>query len=261
MSALAMRAVPAAPVRESVRHAVELSRVSKRFGKLAVLEDISLAALTGSVLAIVGASGCGKSTLLNIIAGLVKADSGDVRIDGAAGEPSQDTRVISYMFQEDRLLPWRTIVANAEFGLEAGTLNAHVRRERALDVLRMTGLEGFENAYPHELSGGMRSRVALARSLVVRPYILLMDEPFSKLDPQMRSQMHAELLRIREQLKMTVVFVTHDVEEAIVLADRVVVLRPRPGRVRDVLSIDLARPRDPLAADVAETVRRVRALI
>jgi ABC-type nitrate/sulfonate/bicarbonate transport system ATPase subunit len=259
MSALQMRAVPV--VAPAARHAVELSHVSKHFGKLAVLEDVSLAAPVGSVLAIVGASGCGKSTLLNIIAGLAKGDSGSVRIDGVAGETSHDTRVISYMFQEDRLLPWRTIVANAEFGLEAGTLDAQTRRERALEALKMTGLEGFENAYPHELSGGMRSRVALARSLVVKPYILLMDEPFSKLDPQMRSQMHQELLRIREQLQMTVVFVTHDVEEAIVLADRVVVLRPRPGRVRDVLSIDLARPRDPLAADVAETVRRVRALI
>ncbi|MEI5996475.1 ABC transporter ATP-binding protein [Paraburkholderia bengalensis] len=245
----------------TTRNAVEVAHVSKHFGKQAVLEDISLTAPSGSVLAIVGASGCGKSTLLNIIAGLVRADRGDVRIDGVAGEPTHDTRVVSYMFQEDRLLPWRTIVANAEFGLEAGSLNAERRRERALAALKMTGLEGFEHAYPHELSGGMRSRVALARSLVVKPYILLMDEPFSKLDPQMRSQMHAELLRIRAQLKMTVVFVTHDVEEAIVLADKVVVLRPRPGRVRDALMIDLPRPRDPLAAEVAETVRRVRALI
>ncbi|BFG81527.1 ABC transporter ATP-binding protein [Paraburkholderia terrae] len=245
----------------TARNAVEVEHVSKRYGKLTVLEDINLTAPSGSVLAIVGASGCGKSTLLNIIAGLVQADQGDVRIDGVAGEPMHDTRVVSYMFQEDRLLPWRTIVANTEFGLEAGSLNAERRRERALAALKMTGLEGFEHAYPHELSGGMRSRVALARSLVVKPYILLMDEPFSKLDPQMRSQMHAELLRIREQLKMTVVFVTHDVEEAIVLADKVVVLRPRPGRVRDALMIDLPRPRDPLAGEVAETVRRVRALI
>ena len=245
----------------TVRNAVEVEHVSKHYGKLAVLEDISLTAPSGSVLAIVGASGCGKSTLLNIIAGLAQADQGDVRIDGVAGEPTHDTRVVSYMFQEDRLLPWRTIVANTEFGLEAGWLNAERRRGRALAALKMTGLEGFEHAYPHELSGGMRSRVALARSLVVKPYILLMDEPFSKLDPQMRSQMHAELLRIREQLKMTVVFVTHDVEEAIVLADKVIILRPRPGRVRDALMIDLPRPRDPLAAEVAETVRRVRAII
>jgi len=252
---------PATLAKAAVRNAVEVEHISKHFGKLAVLEDISLTAPSGSVLAIVGASGCGKSTLLNIIAGLTQADQGNVRIDGVAGAPAQDTRVISYMFQEDRLLPWRTIISNAEFGLEAGTLSSAKRRERAREALQMTGLEAFEHAYPHELSGGMRSRVALARSLVVKPYILLMDEPFSKLDPQMRSQMHRELLRIREQLKMTVVFVTHDVEEAIVLADKVVVLKPRPGRVRDALTIDLPRPRDPLAADVAETVRRVRALI
>lgn len=245
----------------AVRNAVEIEHVTKYFGKLKVLENISFNTPAGSVLAIAGASGCGKSTLLNIIAGLVAADQGTVRVDGAACAPEHDTRVISYMFQEDRLLPWRSILANIEFGLEAGTMSAALRRERAREALRMTGLEAFENAYPHELSGGMRSRVALARSLVVKPYILLMDEPFSKLDPQMRSQMHRELLRLREQLRMTVVFVTHDVEEAIVLADKVVVLEPRPGRVRDVLPINLERPRDPLAQNVAETVRRVRALI
>lgn len=255
------RAMAFAQENASARNAVEVAHVSKQFGQLTVLEDINLTAPAGSVLAIVGASGCGKSTLLNIIAGLVKPDRGGVTIDGATCDRSRDTRVISYMFQEDRLLPWRTIVANAAFGLEAGPMDASERRERALAALKMTGLEGFENAYPHELSGGMRSRVALARSLVVKPYMLLMDEPFSKLDPQMRSQMHAEVLRIRDQLKMTIVLVTHDVEEAIVLADRIVVLKPRPGRVRDVLDIDLPRPRDPLAADVAETVRRVRALI
>jgi ABC-type nitrate/sulfonate/bicarbonate transport system ATPase subunit len=242
------------------RSAVVVDHVSKRFGKLAVLEDINFDAPAGSVLAIVGASGCGKSTLLNIIAGLAQADEGRVSIDGAS-DPSRDTRVISYMFQEDRLLPWRNILSNAAFGLEAHSLSAAERNERARAALKMTGLEGFENAYPYQLSGGMRSRVALARSLIVKPYILLMDEPFSKLDPQMRSQMHDELLKIREQLRMTVVFVTHDVEEAVVLADKVVVLLPRPGRVRDAMMIDLPRPRDPLAADVAETVRRLRGLI
>jgi ABC-type nitrate/sulfonate/bicarbonate transport system ATPase subunit len=243
-----------------IRHAVQLENVSKRYGSLTVLQDISLAAPAGSVLAIVGASGCGKSTLLHIISGLTEPDQGRVSIDGVA-DPAQDSRAISYMFQEDRLLPWRTILSNTEFGLEAGSMSVLERRERAMAALRMTGLENFAHAYPHQLSGGMRSRVALARSLVVRPYILLMDEPFSKLDPQTRSQMHGELLKIRDQVKMSVVFVTHDVEEAVVLADRVVVLLPRPGRVRDTMVIDLPRPRDPLAADVAETVRHLRTLI
>jgi ABC-type nitrate/sulfonate/bicarbonate transport system ATPase subunit len=242
------------------RPAVQVEHVSKHYGSLAVLDDINFSAPAGSVLAIVGASGCGKSTLLHIIAGLIKADHGSVSIDGAVVDPN-DSRVISYMFQEDRLLPWRTIVRNVEFGLEALCLSAAQRKERAVEALKMTGLEGFENAYPHQLSGGMRSRVALARSLIAKPFMLLMDEPFSKLDPQTRTQMHHEVLKIRSQVKMTVVLVTHDVEEAVVLADQVVVLRPRPGRVRETMPIDLARPRDPLAADVTETVRRLRALM
>jgi ABC-type nitrate/sulfonate/bicarbonate transport system ATPase subunit len=251
---------PPAPA-ATARNAVVVEHISKRFGALTVIEDISLSAPAASVLAIVGASGCGKSTLLNIIAGLAEADQGSVSIDGAQADPKRDSRVISYMFQEDRLLPWRTILANTEFGLEAMTMEPPERHRRALEALKMTGLEGFEHMYPHQLSGGMRSRVALARSLVVKPYILLMDEPFSKLDPHTRTQMHEEVLRLRTQLRMTVVFVTHDVEEAVVLADKVVVLRPRPGRVRETMPIDLPHPRNPLDVEVTETVRRLRALI
>jgi NitT/TauT family transport system ATP-binding protein len=159
------------------------------------------------------------------------------------------------------LLPWRSARSNTEFGLEAGhpRLSARERRKRADAALDMVGLGAFAERYPHELSGGMRSRVALARSLVGEPRILLMDEPFSKLDPQTREQMHAELLRIRAERQLTVLFVTHDVEEAVVLADRIVVLAPRPGRVREVVTVDLPRPRS--AVDVAGTIRRVRMLI
>jgi NitT/TauT family transport system ATP-binding protein len=251
---------PASTGASAASHAVQVAGVSKHYGALAVLENINFAAPPGSILALVGASGCGKSTLLHIIAGLTEADRGSVSIDGVAIDPTDD-RVISYMFQEDRLLPWRTIAGNVEFGLEAQPIPVAERKQRAVEALRMTGLQGFENAYPHQLSGGMRSRVALARSLVVKPCILLMDEPFSKLDPQTRAQMHQEVLKIRAQVHMTVVLVTHDVEEAVVLADQVVVLSPRPGRVRETVAIELDRPRDPLAADVTETVRRLRALM
>jgi NitT/TauT family transport system ATP-binding protein len=170
------------------------------------------------------------------------------------------------MFQEDRLLPWRTAAANAEFGLEAAqpALPGSDRRARAAAVLDMVGLTGFADAYPHQLSGGMRSRVALARSLVTEPDILLMDEPFSKLDPQMRSQMHDELLRIHALQPMSVLFVTHDVEEAIVLADRVVVLAPRPGRVREIVVLaqaTLPRPRLATEPSVAEAIRQLRLLL
>jgi NitT/TauT family transport system ATP-binding protein len=246
--------------------AVRLKSISKWFdarGKepLTVLQGVSIDVPEQSVVALVGASGCGKSTLLNIISGLLTPDRGCVFIHGTPAADFKDWRSVGYMFQEDRLLPWRTALDNTAFGLEAVKMGKRERHDRASEALALVGLGQFANAFPHELSGGMRSRVALARSLVTRPSLLLMDEPFSKLDPMIRSQMHEELLRIKSLMNMTIVFVTHDVEEAVVLADQVVLLMPRPGRVREVMDIPLARPRDPNSMEVSEQVRRLRPLI
>jgi ABC-type nitrate/sulfonate/bicarbonate transport system ATPase subunit len=254
-----------APV-ATVAPALTIHAVSKWFdgndGKpLEVLQDIHLEVPEHSILAILGASGCGKSTLLNIISGLVTPERGQIKINGVPSREFTDWRSVSYMFQEDRLLPWRTAARNVEFALEAGDTPRAERQTRAREALQLVGLSGFEHAFPYQLSGGMRSRVALARSLVLNPAILLMDEPFSRLDAQTRSQMHQELLRIQQLKHMTIVFVTHDVEESVVLADQVVVMAPRPGRVRELVNIELERPRVPTHADAVSYIQRLRALI
>lgn len=246
--------------------AITVAGVSKWFPTaegtpLHVLENISLDVPGHSIVAILGASGCGKSTLLNIISGLVTPDRGRVCLNGVPADEFRDWRSVSYMFQEDRLLPWRTACRNVAFALEAGAMPQAERKRRALDALDLVGLAGFADAFPYQLSGGMRSRVALARSLVLEPSILLMDEPFSRLDAQTRSLMHTELLRIHGLKKMSIVFVTHDVEESVVLADTVVVLAPRPGRVREAVPIELDRPRDPTHSDVTQYIQQLRALI
>ncbi len=242
---------------------VRLQCVSKSFVRrggeqLEVLRDINLDVPKRSIAALVGASGCGKSTLLNIIAGLLEPDSGLVFLNDQRSSDFKDWQSMTYMFQDDRLFPWRTTAQNVGFGLEATKLPRAERRDRVQHTLELIGLEKFADSYPHELSGGMRSRAALGRSLVTEPTILLMDEPFSKLDPSIRAQMHQEVLRIADLKGMTVIFVTHDVEEAVVLADQIVVLHPRPGRVRETRAISLAYPRDPLSPDVAEQVRLLR---
>lgn len=238
--------------------AIALHGIGKRFDSLEVLRDISFDVRQGEVVALLGTSGCGKSTLLNIVSGLLAPDQGELSLFGERSSEFAAWQRVAYMFQEDRLLPWRSVQANVAFSLEGSAIGKAERTRRVAEALRLVGLDAFASAWPHQLSGGMRSRVALARSLVVNPQLLLMDEPFSKLDPQTRSQMHEELLRLQRLTGMTVLFVTHDVEEAIVLADRVVVLEPRPGRVRAMHTINLARPRIPTDPAVTEQVRRLR---
>ena len=261
-----MEAVSNAPARSGTRTAIAVEHVSKSFRSadgqpLHVLDNINLTVAEQSIVAILGASGCGKSTLLNIISGILTPDSGRVSINGVPSGQFKDWRSVSYMFQEDRLLPWRTALRNVEFALEAVSTAQAERKRRAREALELVGLSGFEDAFPYQLSGGMRSRVALARSLVLEPCILLMDEPFSRLDAQTRALMHTELLRIHALKRMTIVFVTHDVEESVVLADRVVVMAPRPGRIRDNVPIEIARPRDSTTPKVTQYIQRLRALI
>ncbi|OZI60504.1 ABC transporter ATP-binding protein [Bordetella genomosp. 11] len=246
------------PVPSSRSDALDVRHVSKRFGTLEALRDISFTVGSGEIVALLGPSGCGKSTLLNIVAGLEPHDGGEIFLAGQPLATYDQWRHMAYLFQEDRLLPWRSVRDNVAFGLEAGNVGKAERHRRANAVLDMVGLSSFGDSWPHQLSGGMRSRVALARSLVIEPAVLLMDEPFSKLDPQTRTQMHEEVLRIQAMKNMTILFVTHDVEEAVVLADRIVLMAPRPGRIREIDTVSLPRPRAPTDRDVAEHTRQLR---
>ncbi len=212
--------------------------------RVPVLVDVSLEVVQGEFLAIVGPSGCGKSTLLNIIAGLFPPTAGHVMVDGAPVQRINPR--IGYMFARDALLPWRTALANVAFGLELRSIPKEQQQSRARELLHLVGLGGFEHTYRDQLSQGMRQRVALARTLATDPDILLMDEPFGALDAQTKLVVEEEFLRIWERDRKTVVFVTHDLVEAIAMADRVVVLSARPGHVKSLVGIDLPRPRSVL---------------
>ena len=250
---------------EQTPPAIRLSGVEKHFingdHAIEVLKNVNLTVPPRAIVGLIGASGSGKSTLLNIISGILKPDRGQVCICGAASEEFNEWGSVSYMFQDDRLLPWRSAVRNVEFALEAGSGAKLERAQRPLQALQLVDLESFREAFPYQLSGGMRSRVALARSLVTEPRILLMDEPFSRLDAQTREVMHGELLRVHELKRMTVVFVTHDVTEAVLLADQVAVMSPRPGTIREVVRITPPRPRDTTGTEVISYIQRLRALI
>jgi NitT/TauT family transport system ATP-binding protein len=213
--------------------------ISHRFGGLGVLDHVSFTVASGEVVAIVGPSGCGKSTLLSILGGLLRPSEGGAQLRGAA--PADSLNPLTFVFQDFALLPWCTVEANVEFPLVHTALDAAARRAVVDDALRRTGLSDFRGAYPKQLSGGMRQRVGIARALAVRPAILLMDEPLSALDSQTRELLMEDFIRLLADGAMGAVYVTHNLEEAVRLADRIVVLSRRPGRVRKIVDIPMTR--------------------
>lgn len=229
--------------------------LTKRFGDLNVIQNISLDVKEGEFVSIVGPSGCGKTTFLRIISGLETASSGEALLDGRVIDgPGRDRGIV---FQQDNMLPWRTVIGNALIGPEIGGYANPSAKAKVQELLRLVGLEGFEKYYPRQLSGGMRQRVNLARALAIDPAILLMDEPFSALDAQTREIMQTELLRIWDEGRKTVLFVTHQIDEAVFLSDRVFVFARRPGRIQEIVDVPLPRPRRLAMKRLPEFVRLV----
>ena len=227
--------------------------------RLVVLENLSLDVKDKEFVCILGSSGCGKTTLLRMIAGLDNAESGSVVLDGE--EIRGPNPKVGMVFQEYSLFPWRTVIDNIAFGLEMRGMPKEERHRVAEEYLELVNLSQFRDSFPSELSGGMRQRVAVARALALDPVVLLMDEPFGALDAQTRNKLQIELLEIWEKTKKTVVFITHSVDEAVFLADRIVVMTPRPGRICQIFEIPLPRPRDRTSPMFAEIRREVLDLI
>lgn len=227
---------------------LHIQSLSKRYtstqakgGELQVLQDIDLHVPAGQFLSIVGASGCGKSTLLRLVLGLDDQYEGRIALDGRSIAGTGPERGI--VFQDHRLFPWLTVEQNIAVGLRNAPITAAEKRERVAEHVALVGLEGFEQSWPHQISGGMAQRVAIARGLVNRPRVLLLDEPFGALDALTRSRLQNELQRIWHKERITMLLVTHDVEEAVFLGDRVVVMQPNPGRIRRIVDVDLPHPR------------------
>jgi NitT/TauT family transport system ATP-binding protein len=222
-----------------------INNISKRFfnpdgSAFDALQDVSLNISGGEFVAVVGRSGCGKSTLLNIVAGLLSPTDGEVFFEELSGD---DRPLTSVVFQDLALFPWRNVKKNITYGLEERGVPQGIRNGRATELIEMVGLSGFEDHYPHQLSGGMKQRAAIARALAVNPQLLLMDEPFSALDAQIRMDMQVELSRIYERTGQSFLYITHYIPEAVFLADRVVIMGGRPGQIQSIVSIDLPRPR------------------
>jgi NitT/TauT family transport system ATP-binding protein len=247
--------------------ALRISHASKHFdtakGRITAVDDVSLDIQQGEFISIIGPSGCGKSTLMNMVGGLLTDYDGEILLDGKKVRGCQPE--IGMVFQEESTFPWRTAIENVAFPLEAAGVSRDARNARARDLLDLVGLSGFENHYPAELSGGMRQRIAMARTLAFEPRILLMDEPFAALDEQTRMLLGDKVVQIQQQLKQTTLLITHNISEAVALSDRVLIMTFRPGRIKRMIDIDLPRPRssemmgqEKFASYVAEIWRDLR---
>lgn len=246
---------------------VEFEGVTKRYGSgPAILQAMSLTILKGEFVSIIGPSGCGKSTVLKVISGLTMPSAGTVRVDGMTPRNARET--VSYIFQDATLLPWRTVRRNVALALELEGASSDRREEKTGSLLDLVGLRAVADAYPRELSGGMKMRVSIARALATNPRLLLMDEPFAALDEMSRDRLNEEILRLRAEQKWTAVFVTHSVAEAVFLSTRIVVLAPNPGRIFAALPVDFPQPRtadlrttpeyEALVGRVSHTLREAR---
>jgi len=248
-----------APLQDTSRRGrLELQGISKRFGKSkeAALENITLECRPGEFVVVVGPSGSGKSTLLNIAAGMTRPDRGTARLDGEMiSSPGPERAMV---FQEHGLFPWLTAAQNVEFGLKMAGVGGSERADRVAGALRMVHLSGSANKLVHELSGGMKQRIAIGRALVMDPAVLLMDEPFASLDAQTRTLLHHQLQSLWVETQKTILFVTHSVGEAVRLADRIIVLHTHPGRIRKEICVDLPHPRKFDSSDISELVKLVR---
>ena len=237
--------------RASARTRISAAGLIKRFaargGELTAVDNVSFEVREGEFIALLGPSGCGKSTILNIVAGLLPRSGGRVLIDDDTIEAGKVNRKVGYVFQRDTVFPWRTVEANIGYGLEIAGVPKADRAVRVARAISAAGLTGFGDSFPRTLSGGMRQRVALMRTLIMEPEILLMDEPFGALDTHTKLDMHKTLLEIWERERQTVLFVTHDLGEALTLASRIILLSARPGRLKEDFDVSFPRPRDPVA--------------
>jgi NitT/TauT family transport system ATP-binding protein len=234
---------------------ITVANLDKRYrsgaNEVVAVDNVSFEVRKGEFVALLGPSGCGKSTILNMVAGLLSKSAGTIRIDADAVVPGQVNRKVGYVFQRDTVFPWRTVEANIGYGLEIAGAPKADRAAKVQKAVETAGLAGFERSYPRMLSGGMRQRVALMRTLIMEPEILLMDEPFGALDTHTKLEMHRTLLEIWERERQTVLFVTHDLGEALTLASRIILLSARPGRIKEDFAVPFPRPRD--AVSLRET--------
>lgn len=243
----------------SISSSVEIRNVTKVFGDVTAVENATLSLNDGSFVSIVGPSGCGKSTLMRMVAGLIKTTSGEIFV--RSKQVTGPLREVGMVFQAPVLMPWRRTLDNILFVAEMGGYKRSDWTGRARELIRHAGLEGFERSYPHELSGGMQQRVSICRAMLLRPSLILMDEPFGALDVMTRERMGFALQSLWNESRSTVLFVTHSITEAVLLSDTVVVMSARPGRIRDVVSVDLPRPRttetlrDPRFIELSDRVR------